>query len=244
MEFRLLGWPADGPTLRLDHRRFAYAGKFVMSNTGKAVVREDADAGTSGENGERTEATDEGDRRDRGGERGGGSAEGGDADGSDGFDPDAVDYDDGVVAAVSFNEDRTDAGTLWIRYVTVRQDRRAEGLGARLCEFVAAKAAERGYERLRIAVNNPFAYEALHKAGFGWTGETTGLAELVLERPAEAPATVDRKTYQRGLDEYRERETSDSERRFLDARDGADPPPVTDATSADARGTDDGDAGR
>lgn len=38
MEFELLGHPPDGPTLRLDHERFAYAGKFVMDTTGKAVV--------------------------------------------------------------------------------------------------------------------------------------------------------------------------------------------------------------
>ena len=40
MEVVVIGWPPNGPTLRLDYRRFSYAGKFVMSNTGKAVVRE------------------------------------------------------------------------------------------------------------------------------------------------------------------------------------------------------------
>jgi GNAT superfamily N-acetyltransferase len=39
MEFAVLDWPPDGPTLDLDHRRFAYAGKFVIGNTGKAVAR-------------------------------------------------------------------------------------------------------------------------------------------------------------------------------------------------------------
>ncbi|MUV90296.1 GNAT family N-acetyltransferase, partial [Halapricum sp. CBA1109] len=43
MEYALLGWADDGPTLRLDHERFAYAGKFVMSATGKAVARADGD---------------------------------------------------------------------------------------------------------------------------------------------------------------------------------------------------------
>lgn len=43
MEFELLGGESAGPTLRLDHETFAYAGKFVMSRTGKAVVREDGD---------------------------------------------------------------------------------------------------------------------------------------------------------------------------------------------------------
>ncbi len=40
MQYRILGYPDDGPTLNLDYRRFAYAGKFVMSNTGKSVARE------------------------------------------------------------------------------------------------------------------------------------------------------------------------------------------------------------
>lgn len=40
MEYELLGHPPDGPTLNLDYRVFAYAGKFVMSTTGKSVARE------------------------------------------------------------------------------------------------------------------------------------------------------------------------------------------------------------
>lgn len=131
IECDLLGWPPDGPKLRLDYRQFSYAGKFVMTNTGKAVARDDGE----------------------------------------------------VVAAVAFNEDRTDPDTLWLRYVTVRQDRRGEGIGPRLCRFVRDRAIERGYDRLRIAVNNPFAYEALYRSGFGYTGEQTGIAELVLEYP-------------------------------------------------------------
>jgi len=166
MEFDFLGWPADGPTLRLDWQEFSYAGKFVMSNTGKAVAREDGE----------------------------------------------------VVAAVSFNGDRTDDERAWLRYVTVRANRRGDGIGARLCAFAADRLDER-FERVRIAVNNPFAYHALHKAGFGWTGETTGIAELVLERPA--PAGAD---YAAGLDEYRERDLSADEAAFLDAKQGASAP--------------------
>jgi len=41
MEFALLGWPEDEHPLRLDYREFAYAGKFVMTSTGKAVVGDD-----------------------------------------------------------------------------------------------------------------------------------------------------------------------------------------------------------
>jgi GNAT superfamily N-acetyltransferase len=202
MEFVVLGWADDGPTLRLDYRRFAYAGKFVMSNTGKAVV-------------------------------------------VDRWDPMAApseEYDSAVAAAAAFNEDRTDESTLWIRYVTVRSDRKRQGLGPRLCAFVADAARGAGYERLRIAVNNPFAYEALHKAGFAWTGETTGIAELVLERPSDAPAgrARTREAYQAGLDDYRDRDLGDAETAFLAGRQGSDPPALLDGVGIE--GTE-GDAG-
>lgn len=189
MEYVVLGWPSDGPTLRLDYRRFAYAGKFVMSNTGKAVVR----------------------------------------DGSS----DTEEFDTDVLAALAFNADRTESDTLWYRYVTVRSDAKGESLGPRLAVFVAPRAAERGYERLRIAVNNPFAYEAMYNAGFEWTGRETGLAELVLERPADASedvlATADTATYQSGLDRYRDRDLGEPEASFLADRVGADPPAVVTA---------------
>ncbi|WP_327051791.1 GNAT family N-acetyltransferase [Halomicrococcus gelatinilyticus] len=177
MEYTVLGWPADGPTLRLDHERFSYAGKFVMSNTGKAVARE-----------------------------------------RDGTESSA--RSDGLVAAVAFNEDRTDAATAWLRYVTVRADRRGEGVGARLAAFAAERLHDRGYERVRIAVNNPFAFHALSKAGFGYTGERTGIAELVLERPGDRSTAA----YQAGLDEFRDRDLSAAETSFLSAKAGEAPP--------------------
>lgn len=43
MAFELLGWPDEEVTLDLDHRDFPYAGKFVMSSTGKAISRSDGD---------------------------------------------------------------------------------------------------------------------------------------------------------------------------------------------------------
>ncbi len=177
VEYELLEWPPDGPKLRLDHERFSYAGKFVMTNTGKAVARAD---------------------------------------------------DGRIVGAVAFNEDRTDADTLWLRYVTVDRERRGEGIGPRLCRLVRDRAIDRGYERLRIAVNNPFAYEALYRTGFAYTGETTGIAELVLEYPA--PSTDadtkwdERERYQAGLEEFRDRDLSDEEEAFLDSRRESEPP--------------------
>ena len=187
METVLLGWPDEGPTLRLDYRRFSYAGKFVMSTTGKAVVRE----------------------------------AGGDENDSDETD----EFDEDVLAAVAFNADRTDPETLWLRYVTVREDRRGERLGPQLCAFVADRAEERGYDRLKIAVNNPFAYGALYRAGFAFDGEETGLAELVLSRSFDgSPSDRSKRTYQAGLDRYRERDLSADERAFLERKRGASPP--------------------
>lgn len=173
VELELLGWPPDGPKLPLDHERFSYAGKFVMTTTGKAVAREDGD----------------------------------------------------VVAAVAFNEDRTDETTLWLRYVTVARDRRGEGIGPALLEHVRDRALECGYDRLRIAVNNPYAYEALHRVGFGYTGETTGIAELVLEyAPDERPASDVAHRYRDGLEAFRDRDLTDEERRFLEERLERGPP--------------------
>lgn len=43
MDYRILGYPSDGPVLELDYREFAYAGKFVMSKTGKSVAQTDDD---------------------------------------------------------------------------------------------------------------------------------------------------------------------------------------------------------
>jgi GNAT superfamily N-acetyltransferase len=179
MEYALLGWPPDGPTFRLDYRRFSYAGKFVMSATGKAVVR-----------------------------------------GSEA---------DEILAAVAFNEDRTDADTLWLRYVTVREDHRGDGIGPRLCRFAAEHARERGYGQVRIAVNNPFAFEALSKAGFAFTGEETGIAELVMIWPGERT----RESYQAGLDVYRQRDLSEAEREFLRERRDSDPPTTIRSVPAD-----------
>jgi GNAT superfamily N-acetyltransferase len=212
MEYAVLGWPEENPKLRLDHRAFSYAGKFVMSNTGKAVVRDpDAEPPASADAG--ANAPDTG-------------ADAPDADRPDpATDPPDRDWvdDDSIVAAVAFNEDRTDSATAWLRYVTVRQDRRGAGLGALLCRFTADRLSDRGYERVHIAVNNPFAFHALYKAGFGYTGEETGLAELLLVAPSDRSA----ERYRAGLDAYRERDDlSEAERDFLAAKTDADPPDV------------------
>jgi GNAT superfamily N-acetyltransferase len=168
VDCELLGWPPDGPTLRLDHEQFAYAGKFVMSDTGKAVGREAGD----------------------------------------------------VVAAASFSPDRTDESVLRIRYLTVRVDRRSEGLGPRLAAFVAERADDQGFETVKIAVNNPYAYEAMYRAGFAFTGKRTGLAELVLARPHDGTPG----DYRAGLARFAERDLGDDERDFVETRRERGPP--------------------
>ncbi|WP_435333331.1 GNAT family N-acetyltransferase [Haloarchaeobius sp. TZWWS8] len=204
----LLGWPPDGPRLRLDYRRFPYAGKFVMTSTGKAVLR--------GEPPEAEQPTEDGDPPMNDDDR---SLTDGDQ-----TLPEPEKYDDTVLAAVAFNEDRTDSDTLWLRYVTVRDDHRGEGLGPRLVEFVVDRARGRGYGRIQIAVNNPYSYEALYRAGFGYTGEQTGLAELVLACPP--PAASDPERYRDGLLAYREsdHDLSQAEREFVAEKHDRGPP--------------------
>lgn len=201
----MLGWAPDGPRLRLDYRAFAYAGKFTTPATGVSVATDPDAVPTEtleleGPDPEPLPASATG----------------------DGW----VDLPtDPVVAAVAHNADRNDAATLWLRYVTVRSDRRGEGLGARLLRFTADRAAAAGYETARIAVNNPFSYGAASKAGFASTGRTTGLAELVLERPTTDATPPDPETYRRGLAVFHDRDDLAPEeaayvRRHLDG----DPP--------------------
>jgi GNAT superfamily N-acetyltransferase len=205
MEFVLVGWPPNGPTFRLDHRQFAYAGKFVLGSTGKAIVRGASSPETSFD-------TDPESTPDRGAESTLDSA--------------------AVIAAAAFSPDRTDADCLCIRYVTVRDDRQDEGIGARLLAFVADRGAARGHDRVRIAVNNPAAYGAAYRAGFGFTGEETGLAELVCERPGPRDAGA----YRDGLDRFRSRDLGDAAAARLDERRGGDPPAVVDPPSGTGGG--------
>ena len=201
MEFALLGWPVDEPRLRLDYRRFSYAGKFVTGNTGIAVVRGEPPADYRAAPSDSLPPLPEG--------------------------LDESEFVGGILAAVAFNADRTDPDTLWLRYLTVRNDLRGSGLalGPQLAAFITDRAAAKGYETVRIAVNNVFSYHALYKSGFAFTGRETGVAELVLERPVAKRAERSTATYQRGLDEFREHEgLSTTERDFLAAHKDAEPP--------------------
>ena len=205
----LLGWPDDDPRLDLDHERFAYAGKFVTGRTGVAIARaaRDSDGNVPGRDSDGNEA-----------ER----------------DSDDNEAERDVLAAVSFSPDRTDETTLRLRYVTVRKDRRGERLGPRLCAFVARRARTRGYDRVAIAVNNPFAFVALYRAGFGATGEQTGMAERVLVAPD--PTDRDPAAYRKGLAAFAERDLPEAARAFVERRRDGEPPAVV----AEATGPEDG----
>ncbi|OYR45414.1 MULTISPECIES: GNAT family N-acetyltransferase [unclassified Halorubrum] len=201
MEYALVGDPGSGATLRLDYRAFAYAGKFVVGKPGKAVLRtpDGSPAVPRWEPEEPLPPTVE-----------------------------ASAFDDDVVAAVSFSPDRTDPACCRLRYVTVHVARRGEGIGPRLVDRTVSRLAADGYDRVRIAVNNPFAYAALYKSGFAYTGDRTGLAELELERPATEPAPEsdgDGERYRAGLRAFREddRELDPRERRFIAERLGEEP---------------------
>jgi GNAT superfamily N-acetyltransferase len=148
MHFECLGSEADGPTLRLDHEVFAYAGKFVMSNSGKTVAREESE----------------------------------------------------ILGAIAFSEDTSEPTTVHLRYVTVRDDRRGEGIGPQLLRFTAETL---DYERVVIAVNNPIAYEACYRAGFAYTGDQPGIAEL---RLVYAPDERDSARYGEGFAVFAERD--------------------------------------
>ena len=262
MDFVVLGWPEAAPRLRLDYRRFSYAGKFVTGRLGIAVVRGEVDSVAAA-----ADAAVDSDGPGRS-----------DAAGETASLPPlpegvrAADFADNVLAAVGFNADRTDGSTLWLRYLTVRRDCRASGrrLGPRLAVFITNRAAGRGYDRVRIAVNNVFAYRALYRAGFAYTGRETGLAELVLERPATRPADVDPAVdidtaiddttdnvdtaadqpssiarYRHGLAVFRDRDSlSAAEREYLDAAHVEAPPPVisVDSDGVDSAAGDDADS--
>jgi GNAT superfamily N-acetyltransferase len=186
MEFEILGRSPEGPTLDLSHEQFAYAGKFVMSSTGKSVVRDDG----------------------------------------------------AVIGAIAFSEDHADPDAVRLRYVTVREDRRGDGIGPRLLRFTADTLGS-AYDRVLIAVNNPIAYQACYRAGFAFTGEETGMAELLL---AYAPGERSRMVgsdpdgsgtvHDEGLAAFEGRDLPPAQRAVVDRHRGSDPPPIVDSPAS------------
>ena len=89
-----------------------------------------------------------------------------------------------IIAAISFSVDRNDKEIVWIRYIVVEKDLRGKGVGPKLLSYAIENLMERS-RLIKIATNNVFAYRALYKSGFEYTGKKTGIAELVLEYPRD-----------------------------------------------------------
>ena len=159
MQYCILGDANDGPTLRLDYREFAYAGKFVMSNTGKSVAFEST------------------------------------------VHDDPAPKD--IVGAVAFSPSHDNEETVRLRYVSVRESRRGEGIGSRLLRYTAEWLGNQ-YNMVAIAVNNPVAYRACYRAGFSYSGTETGIAELLMHY--EPSGDRDRERYLDGLAVFRDRD--------------------------------------
>ena len=123
--------------------------------------------------------------------------------------------EDGIVAALSFSRDRADDSAVRVRYFTVRDDLRGEGVGSELLEFAARRLLEEEYDRVRVSVNNPYSYAAARKAGFGWTGDETGLAELVMGKPRPLDGDEDDARHGKALRLLAERDLSDDEQEFV-----------------------------
>lgn len=174
IDYSFCGWPSDRPTLDLPHEQFAYAGKFVVERTGKAIARDHADAPPS------------------------------------------------IVGAVSFNRDRGVSNGARIRYLTVREGYRGNRIGPRLVQYLCTQVATT-YDAVRIAVNNPIAYVAMYRAGFGYTGETGGLGETILELPAPDRSS---KRYWNGLAQFDVDVLPDRHQTILHRERSRDPPSV------------------
>ena len=120
-----------------------------------------------------------------------------------------------IIAAVTTDRHRRHRDRLVVRTMDVRRDRRGHGWGPSLLVSLLPTAHAAGYRTIQIHVNNPFAYIAVSKAGFGWTGRSTGLAELVMTRPTDRPATTPQGRFAAGLSVYRRRRPTPAGRRVI-----------------------------
>jgi GNAT superfamily N-acetyltransferase len=123
---------------------------------------------------------------------------------------------------ISFSTDRSCNNRIWVRYISVRDDYQASGIGPRFLRTTVTELLDHA-QTIRIAVNNPFAYVAAYKAGFVFTGKQTGIAELLLEHPGTL--TID--VYRTGLELFRDADhLSAVERSFVEEKFTEPLPPV------------------
>ncbi len=120
-----------------------------------------------------------------------------------------------IIAALTTDRHRVHHDRLVVRTIDVRRAERGNGWGPLLLRSVLPAVATAGYTTVQINVNNPFAYIAACKAGFGWTGRTTGLAELMMTRPTDRPSTWSRGRFIAGLSLYRRRRLATASRGLI-----------------------------
>jgi len=120
-----------------------------------------------------------------------------------------------IIAALSTDRHRIQENRLVVRTIDVRREARGNGWGPLLLRSVLPAVATAGFETIQINVNNPFAYIAACKAGFGWTGRTTGLAELIMTRPTDRPSRWSRGRFIAGLSLYRRRRLDTASRGLI-----------------------------
>ncbi len=125
----------------------------------------------------------------------------------------ARDCEGDVVAALSYDEDRVDEAAR-IRYLSVRDDHQQEGVAQGLVEYAAERLLEE-YDAVKISVNNPYAYEAVHRAGFRYTGGGGPQNEVVLQRPLE---TAEEDGYAKGLRRLLEADLPEEQSRYIERK--------------------------
>lgn len=115
-----------------------------------------------------------------------------------------------ILAAASFDRNRTQEDQWWIRYITVHVDHRGKSYGPQLLSALSHRLLDTGTS-IRIGVTNPVAYHASYKAGFEFTGKTVGRGEVVLERPPPSQPS----TYREGLQLFEDRELPAAQSSFI-----------------------------
>ncbi|MFP4628693.1 MAG: GNAT family N-acetyltransferase [Halobacteriales archaeon] len=117
--------------------------------------------------------------------------------------------DDQVVAAVAFSSDRRDAARCRVRHWAVRRDRQGEGLGPTAIDEFADWAVDGAYDAVLVNAATPHAAVALHRAGFGFTGECGPQGEVAFARPTPAGGLLED-----ALEALLERPLPSSQRRY------------------------------